>query len=134
MILSIQRINRNVPVPRPSTIPHSKPTHLTCAPPSQPSHHHKSQAHKTAHVSVHVPQPKKSTVRPPQTSYSSPVRKLLFDSHSKQPSASQPRAQHATKKFVSSSSQQYKSHTKTSGVQKCTRSAHFLLTLVHSYI
>ena len=108
---------RNVPMPRPSTIPHSKPTHnLTHAPPSQPSHSHtthKLQAHKTAPISVPVTQPKKTIVKPPQTSYSSPIRKLLFDSHGKQPSTSQLRAQHATKKFVSSSSQQY---TKTSGV------------------
>ena len=120
---------RNVSVPHPSTIPHSKPTHnLTHAPPSQPSQPsrphttHKSQAHKTAPISVHVPQPKKTTVKPPQTSYSSPVRKLLFDSHSKQPSTSQPCAQHATKKFISSSSQQYKSHTKTSGVSSAKSS------------
>ena len=114
---------RNILVPRPSTIPHSKPTHnLTHAPSSQPSHHHtthKSQAHKTAPISVHVPQPKKTTVRPPQTSYSSPVRKLLFDSHSKQPSTSQLRAQHATKKFMLTSSQQY---TKTSGVSSAKSS------------
>ena len=95
---------RNVPMPHPSTmIPHSKPTHnLIHAPPSQPSHHHathKSQAHKTAPISVHVPQPTKTTVKPPQTLYSSPVRKLLFDSHSKQPSTSQLRAQHGTKKI-----------------------------------
>ena len=115
-------------VPRPSTIPHSKPTHnLTCAPPSQPSHSHtthKSQAHKTAPISVPVPQPKKSTVKPHQTLYSSPVRKLLFESHSKQPSTSQLRAQqqHATKKFASSSSQQYKLHTKTSGVSSAKSS------------
>ncbi len=112
-------------VPRPApTVPHSKPTHS--AQPSQPSHPHtthKSQAHKTAPISVHVPQPKKMTVKPHQTSYSSPVRKLLFDSHSKQPSASQPRTQHTTQKFVSSSSQQYKSHAKTFALSSA-RSSH----------
>ena len=113
---------RNVLMPRPSTIPHSKPTHnLTHAPPSQPSHPHTT--HKTAPISVPVPQPKKTTAKPPQTSYSSPVRKLLFDSHGKQPSTSQLRAQHATKKFMSSSSQQYKSHAKTSGVSS-VKSSH----------
>ena len=114
----------NVPMPRPSTmIPHFKPTHnLIHAPPSQPSHPHtthQSRAHKTAPISVPISQPKKTTIKPPQISYSSPVRKLLFDSHGKQSSTSQPRAQHGTKKFVLTSSQRY---TKTSGVSSAKSS------------
>ena len=74
-------------VPRPLTIPHLKPTYnLTHPPPSQPSHlhTHKSQAHKTTAISVRVPQPKGATIHvKPQTSYSNPVRKLLFESHGK---------------------------------------------------
>ena len=74
-------------VSHPPTIPHSKPTHnLTHPPPSHPSHPHthKSQAHKTTTTSIHVPQPKGATIHiKPQTSYSDPVRKLLFESHSK---------------------------------------------------
>ena len=110
-------------VPRPSSIPHSKPTHnLTHAPPSHPSHPHthKSQPHKTATTSVHVPQPKGATVKPPM-SYSGPVRKLLFESHSKQPS-SQLHTQHMTKN-LSSSSSQYKSHSKTSALS-AVKSSH----------
>ena len=116
-------------LPRPPTIhvPHSKPTHnLTHPPPSQPSHPHthKSQAHKTAATSVHV-QPKGATIHvKPQTSYSDPVCKLLFESHSKQPYSSQLHTQHATKKLSSSlSSSQYKSHTKTSALS-AAKSSH----------
>ena len=123
---------RNVPtspyhthsVPRPPTIPQSKPTHnLTHPPPAHP-HTHKSQAHKTAAISVHVPQPKTATVKP-QTSYSSPVRKLLFESHSKQPPPSSKfHTQHTTKKVTSSlSSSQYKSHAKTSALS-AAKSSH----------
>ena len=109
-------------LPRPPNIPPSKPTHnLTHAPLSHPSHIHKShhhQASQQAHVksaATSVAQPRASAK--PQTLYSGPVRKLLFESHGKRPSSQQhcaQQSQHVTKKSSSNgSSSLYRSHTKT---------------------
>ena len=109
-------------VPRPPNIPPSKPTHnLTHISLSHPSHPHKPhhhQASQQAHVksaATSVAQPRASAKL--QTSYSGPVRKLLFESHSKRPSSQQhcaQQSQHVTKKSSSNgSSSLYRSHTKT---------------------
>ena len=114
----------------PPTLPHSRPTHsVTHAPPSHPpySHHHthKSRPHhqsslQQAHKATGV-QPKGPSGKL-QSEFSGPVRKLLFESHSKQP-ASQLLTQHVPKKTLSSSAK-YKTQTAKMSNLSAAKSSH----------